>query len=294
LLQARSWKASHKIIASGFEREVQSQSRQALEDARQIAAASLRITSHLNQAGLLDQALKGWATALKASGSIQIKGLWDRFATPGIRQALQDRGLTEHLFTALDEHIRKIEGRLFLKHGNVAAEFRTARNASFRRLVLTASAAGLPKSLGQLLKQGQFERMMEQLNQRGAVSIPLSAAVPEQLNVMDIFLGGAIVAVQSVARHKRNLQDVGLVTYTGADPATALLLAGFIITAIGASLLAFCGSHGDVCIAGRILLILGLLVVGGGAWLLPAGVALFVDAIILGPLLTALGLPAPG
>src|SRR4051812_49150636 len=53
LAQARSWKAARKTVPISFEREVQAQASQALSDGHALAAATLRLTNHLKQAGEL-------------------------------------------------------------------------------------------------------------------------------------------------------------------------------------------------------------------------------------------------
>jgi hypothetical protein len=298
LTQARGWKAARKEISSAFEREVQAQATQALSDGRDLVAATLRTTKHLKQTGTLDRALDSWIAAVHASGPVRLQDLWsDLVGKPEPRRLLRDQGLTDDLFAAMNEHMQKLDGRLVLQGGKLAAEVEMRAEARPRRLVLTHSTSGPPRNLGELLSTGQFERMVEQFVQGGPLSFEVVPGQRPEVEIAHVVSAGALLGVQSLAQHKRKLEDTGLAVAAGNDLVTALILAEIVVFSVGAWLVATsCGPdpprNDDLCTLGVILLELGVIAMfiavpfleeGLGLLLAGSGWAVFVQGYILIP-----------
>lgn len=267
LAQARSWKAARKSVPRSFEREVQLHATQAVADGREIAAATLRSARHLKQAGHLDRVLDSWIAGVKASGPVQVQDLWVDIAEDAqARQTLRDQGLTDTLFAAMDEQMRKMDGQIMLLGGRFAGEVKLTAQAQTQRIVLAHSASGEPRTLHDLLRRGQFEQLVEQFDRGGALAFDLVAVPPREAEIVELAVTGTLFSVQSLAQHKRKLEDTGLATVAGQDPITVLVwvaLAMIVIGAIGSAV--FCGGDLDqtACTVAQVLLILGLLLYGG-------------------------------
>jgi hypothetical protein len=282
LTQARSWKAARKSVPLEFEREVQTQATQALSDTRDFALAVLQTTKHLNQVGALDRMLDTWIAGVKMSGPVQVQDLWSDLANdPAARQLLKEQGWTDDLWTTLDENMKKLDGRLMLQNGKLAGEVKLAGQEQVQRLVLTHSASGAPQSLDDLLRRGQFERIVDQFGQGDAPPLDVVISKARDLEITDVILSGAFQSVQLLAQHKRKLQDTGLATYVGNDPvsvAAGLFIAGLILGIVGLVLIdAFCGKNRQstaACKVGAVLAILGFVLIVGVILIEPEGAGL--------------------
>jgi hypothetical protein len=274
---------------------VYAQATAALSDARELAAATLRITRSLNQAGLLDHALTSWMASIKTSGPVQIKDLWNNVANnASTKQLLQQNGLTDDLFHAITETIGKLEGRVSAQRGKLMVEGKLAGQDRTRITVIRTSFNQPPTNVAELLNQGQFELLMQRFSETGARSIPLIKGKPRDLLPSEIVFAGAIQTVQGMAEHKRRLQDTGLATYAGNEHWVALALLGIVLTLVGGALSSkYCqgrDANTAACIVGVLLLILGIavLAVVAGA-IVSTGVlgTLFVF-VLVGSIVTSL------
>ena len=88
---------------------------------------------------------------------------------------------------------------------DVTATGQDARSARCSR----TPAAAQPSNLHDLLTRGQFESMVDQFSQPGAVPLDLMTGAPGDLEMADSVLAGSSI-VQLVAQHKRKLEDTGL------------------------------------------------------------------------------------
>ena len=267
LSQARSWKAARRSAPLAFEREVQVQATQALADTRDLATAALHITRHLRVAGGLDRMLDSWIAGVRTSGPVQAQHLWsDVVNDPAARDLLRAEGLSNDLFSSVDESMKGLNSRIGVQDGELSAELEVGGHA--RHVALTHSARP-PRTLEDLLTRGQFERMVERFGEVGALSLDVVAREHGGSEAAELVLGGAILSVQSVAQHKRKLEDTGLATYAGQDPLSIAFVAGLLAIAIGGYLKAkYCTGDDDgvACKIGEVLFILGLvtLIVGVG------------------------------
>jgi hypothetical protein len=278
LTQARRWKAARGGVSRSFEREVQAQAREAFADVRELAASTLRITRQLKQAGELDRMLDAWIAGVKASGPVQVQDLWNEVENdPRVHQLIKDDGVSDEVWAGIAGNIKKLEGRVFLQGGKLAAEVKLAGQELTSSMAFTQSPKGIPRKVSDLLRRGQFERMVEAFD-RGD-TLPLSLDVveggPGEVELSDVVLACSILSVQQIAQHKNKLQDTGLATYAGSELSTALIVAGIILVIIGTALaFEYCGSDSDPsgfkqspsdnCAAAFVLWLVGMLLGGAG------------------------------
>src|SRR5215475_8020673 len=85
LAAARAAKAQSQGVSPAFERNVQANARQALDDMQALSAAALRVIRQVNNTGFWSQMLDNSSTLLKAGGTATVQQLWDE-----VQQALQD------------------------------------------------------------------------------------------------------------------------------------------------------------------------------------------------------------
>jgi hypothetical protein len=290
LTQARRLKAGNKTVPRSFEREVQAQASQAVSNARDLATATLRMTKHLKQAGHLDRMLDSWIAGVKASGPVQVQDLWsDIVNNPEARQGLRDQRLADDLFASIHENMQKLDGRIVLHEGKLAAEVKLAGQERTRRVVLAHSVSGSPRSLHDLLARGRFERIAENFERGGPLAFEAVSGPPREWEMADLLTGGAILSVQGLAQHKRQVEDTGLAVVVGGDPITVLLVAtlivatvGFFLAAIGCPDPEFEDSGNKVlCQIGQFLLLLAMALLGL-ALLAGAPAGLFLGEAFLG------------
>ena len=222
LSQARSWKAVRKGVPRSFEREVQVHAAQALADGSELATATLRSTRHLKQTGHLDRVLDSWIAAVKASGPVQVPDLWSYVAEDAqARQTLRDQGLADNLFAAIDEQMRKLDGQIALHGGKLTGEIKLTgqerTHASSWRTRLRVNPARFTTCW-----RGQFERIIEQLEREGALGFDPVVGPLHEGEIAELVVIGTLFSVQSLAQHKRKLEDTGLAMVSGNDPVTAL------------------------------------------------------------------------
>jgi hypothetical protein len=262
LNQCRRFKARRESVSPRFEQEVQIQARQAISDGHELAASVLRISGHLQQAGKFDQLLTAWTAGVRAAGPVKAQDLWsDVVDDPQARQLLQDHGLTEPLFAALNETLKTQQGQFVLQGGKLAIELQPDRTEHIPPLVLAPSARGFPRSLSDLLRRGRFEQLVARFGQGKPSPFALVPGPARDLEVVEVIGAGTILGVQSLVQHQRKLEDTGLATLAGNELETVLAIAGLVSLIVGAILEHFCDDAGDglACKIGKALILLGLL-----------------------------------
>jgi hypothetical protein len=217
--KARSWKAARKGASLGFEREVQAQATQALADAKALAAAVTVVTDHLEAAGKLDGVFDGLLATVKGARSTRVDELWSGLAADAsARDMLRKQGLTDEMFAAMGTAFGRLSGRLAVRSGRIVAELTVADRDATVSAAIGRRRTARPRGVAELLGAGE----------------------PDLATVVR---GGAAASVAAVAAHKRKLEDTGLATYTGRDPATlgVIALAGLVAWIVGALLVdAYC------------------------------------------------------
>lgn len=271
LARARSWKAARRSVASGFEHEVQAQASQALADVRELTAATLRTTRQFKQTKELDRILDTCISGIKASGQVQILDLWTDVENDlQARQMLREQGMTDALWTVFSESMSKIDGRLFIKSGKLAAELKMAGQEQTNSVVFSGSGTRMPRTVTELLRRGLFEHTVERFDRDSSPPLGLNifAGEASEVDTADAVLGASILSVQMLARHKRKLEDTGLATYAGGDPisgALLVMLVGIVMFIAGGLIRLLCGDNATLCSIGDILMLLGLIVLTFGA-----------------------------
>jgi hypothetical protein len=215
--------------------------------------------------------LDAWIAGVKASGPVQVQDLWSEVENnQRARQILRDEGVTDELLVSISENMKRLEGRVFLQGSRLATEVNVPGQDQFGTTVFTQSSKGMPRTVTELRRRGQFERMVDEFERGGLLSLGGLAGQQPEIEVAEIILSGTIFSVQSVAEHKRKLEDTELTIYTGNEPGTVALvaailaIAGTVFLITGSILQHFCEDDAEIgdgvaCTVGKILVLLALL-----------------------------------
>ncbi len=286
LAAARSTKMKRKGATLAFERNVQTQGRQALGDMHEFGGAVLRLTQQVNQTNLWPSMLTRMAATLKASGPVKVKELWNEVwqnqRDPEYRAALKNHGLTDEIAAAVTEGLAKADATLSLKAGSVAIEGKVPGSRQPSRVLLKAPGSR-PTNVLDLLGSSQFDQVVSAFTHSDPVYLEVVPATSDRVSEpAHLFAVGTIMARQRAADHSRKLDDTGLATYEGNDPGTliVLLVAGLAIGLIGVTILMACDESEDggppllapdwYCAVGELLVYIAMLVLelvalaGGG------------------------------
>jgi hypothetical protein len=262
LAKARRWKAARGGAPAAFEAEVRSQAARALASARELAAATLRTTSHLANAGELERTVSAWSAAAGSAGPVRVEALWDELTKDdGARRLFREQGVSDALFAGMDQQMRRLGGRVTARGARLDAELELSGADGTRRASLTASRADRRRGVADLV---------------GApVTTPRSGS---EVDLASVIAAGAALTVREVARHKRKLDDTGLATYAGEGPAAVagiLIAVGIILIGVGEiGSAVYCDHEGKdydetLCRWSRILTIIGALAILGGIMFIP-------------------------
>jgi hypothetical protein len=268
LTQARAWKAARGSAASSFEREVQVHAASAVDDTRSLAVAAVRMTTEFKRSGALDRMMAGSVAAIEARGSVTLGDLHRELeADASIRQRLKTEGVSDELWAAMVQNLRQADGTLTARDGQLVLETKPHGSGRAHTLVFAESERGMPRTLGELLARGRFEERAKRFAE-GPAKMSLHPGGDRPFEMSEVVLAGAIQSVQSVAQHRRGIQDGGLATYAGNAAVAVWVVAALAAIVIGALLVdKYCkqdDQHNAGCIVGNILLILGILALGFG------------------------------
>jgi hypothetical protein len=264
---ARSWKARARAVPIGFEREVQAQAAGALADTHALASAALRMTSQFKQSGQLDRMFTGCTATLAQSGPVAASDLVAGLQhDPSIRETLRNEGVTDEVWTSLLTTLTTLDANVSTQDGKLTADLKAAGENQRRTMVVAPSPTGMPRTLPDLLRRGTFERMAARFI-RGGGNLQLLSGAPRDLEVPEVVMAASLFSMESMAAHKRGLQDAGLAKYAGNAPAVIFAVAALAALVIGYLLVdKYCKHDGSeesaACIAASILFILGLLASG--------------------------------
>jgi hypothetical protein len=266
LADARAAKAKRKRASVAFERSVQVQARRALNDLDAFSGAALRAIQQVNQTDLWAATLDE-AAAIAGAEGVPLRDMWrDLTGTPQYRQALLDHGLSEVVLTRGDELMDKLEVRIVKAGTGLAVEGRPPGSQHPRRLPVSAKR-GTPRSVNDLLQRTQFDAIVDAFHNDGLAYLELVPAPAGTVaHPADLFGFAVVAARQRMAEHVRKLEDTGLATYAGEDPAS-ILLAGLIIglaaSLAGLGILYLCDHEDEViqpewlCVVGKVLFAIG-------------------------------------
>jgi hypothetical protein len=128
LAAARGVKAQRKSVSLAFERNVQAQASNALDDLQTLCGGALRLTQQVNHTDFWSQSLTRMASALGSSGPVTAKQIWaevqEGLQNPQYKSALEAAGLTDDVTGALTQIVSQLDASLVLRDGHVG------RNAS--------------------------------------------------------------------------------------------------------------------------------------------------------------------
>jgi hypothetical protein len=240
------------------------------------------MTSQLKHSGRLDRMSSRALAALVRSGAVTTGDLVaDLQHDASIRQTLRDEGVADDVWSSLLANLTRLDANVLARDGKLTADVKVGQDQR-RTVAFVPSATGMPRTLSDLLRRGTFERLAPTFIENGGASLQLLPGPPRDLEVPEVVLGVSMLCVQSLAAHKRGLQDVGLAKYAGGGPVLILAVAALACLVVGYLLYEeYCpedsmDSPSAACIAAIVLLILGtlgagLLLMVGLATLFPAG-----------------------
>jgi hypothetical protein len=136
------------------------------------------------------------------------------------------------------------------------------------RIAARPPAAGLPRDPIELLTAGRFVALCDALERAEPAYLLGTGPRREPPSLEDLLIRDALAGQRESVRHVRKLEDVGLATYSGGDPATVVGIM-LVVAIIGAIIVAAeCGDEGpsgpsDACAFGVLLLTLGTAVILG-------------------------------
>lgn len=271
LALARDAKASGR--APEVDRAMLGHSPQVRSDHRSAGSASTRSALELHRSGAATRIGNCLADALRVSGTTTACDIWRSFKnSPCARGSLDRAGAPKLVLQALEKIVPRLDISLHVAGKAIVAEG-TLDGQRIGARMETAPRAAAPADLRSLLARGRFERVAT-LVARGEPAYLLGAGAPDgDPRLADLMLSDILAAQREGIRHLRKLEDAGLATHSGGEPATIALI-GLAILIIGALILiAECRGNepddpdaSEACVAGMLLSGLGiaLLLIGGG------------------------------
>ncbi len=232
LADARRYKAKRKTVSQEFERAVQANARRALGDMNTLAGTALRLTHQMTQAGLWNRTVNEIATGLGATGPISAKELWqDLTANESQVAFLRQRGVTDNVMRAVAEAMEGIDATIVLHRGKPAVAV-NAPGGRTKRVRIGPMPTVLPRSVTEFLRRARFEQVLAAFNDGNAAYLEVVPTDEDlEYQLADLVATAAVATRERLAEHVRKLEDTGLATYAGRDPATV-----GIVFAIGVAL----------------------------------------------------------
>jgi hypothetical protein len=270
LAAARTAKAQNQGATQSFERTVQTQAAQALDDVQAGAAAGLRLIQQVNQTSFWSQTMARMTTVLGTTGPVSAQQIWNDVwvnANSTVRTGLQAHGLSDTVASAVTSNMNNFSGSFVLQGGKLAIQGGMSGTPAAAPIVLRTPGTP-PANVGELLGTSTFDRVVSAFSNGGGLYMEAGATAGSMLPA-DVFAVGAIAARQAMTDHVRKLQDSGLSALSGNDPFTtvlvALIVTGLILGGIGIAILNDCDESPDstgstLCEVGEILAYLAILI----------------------------------
>jgi len=274
LASARTAKAKRKGATLAFERNVLAQARQAQADLGQFTVASLSMTQQVNHTTFWNDSLARMTESLRQTGPVTAQAAWTEIASnEEYASALAAQGLTAEVKAAITEAVSKVDVTLAIRDNKICIESLVAGEDVPRRAWLK-TATDPPKSVMDLLRRSQFDRVVSAFTNNDPVYMEVVGGGSPEYQPSDLMACGAVAAAQRMAEHVRKLEDTGLATYEGEDPLTVaaiLLISGALLAALGLGIAYLCMHPTDeveqpewVCTAGEIMEFIGMMLLFGG------------------------------
>lgn len=280
LADARAIKAKRKRVEKTFERQVQRQSRQALGDATLLMSSALSATAQVNQTDFWQTLLRETSTGLDTTGPATAQDLWgDLRRRPDVMAALADLGFSEKMAKITDETIAATQATMRGAAGHIEIAVKIPGASEAFRTVLS-SKRRRPRTVLDMMAPS-FDQLHASFL-RGDSALPAIGGAGSQCMPGDVVAVAAFASRHLLVEHVRKLEDTGLATYAGGDPATAfvvLFLVGMALYLTGLAIAGLCDPNAEViqpeaiCVAGGILTMLGVLAL--------VTAAIIVTAIVL-------------
>lgn len=261
------------------------EARNAEARARTLSTLATRVAMAMAGGGALQLCMSDYRAALEESGPAQARDLWaEAIATPGMKEYMDSLGVGDNMLARCTDALQRLDLEFSADPAGILV--RSIKDG--RRVALGAGGTKSAAPLRDLLFASRLDAAMAMLadgHEVPLVTEPFGA--DEDPAIVDPALGIVAAAATmraELARHVRKLEDTKLATYEGQDPtggaiALGLLIVGIIFAGIGSTILIFCSNEdggfnngpGDikdqnVCLIGRILLLMGFGVaaIGGG------------------------------
>jgi hypothetical protein len=268
---AGAFKARNKGASIAFEQSALAQSKSALRSAGSLSRSAMTVLQQATHTGWLHEVHSNFTAAVATSGEVQVADLWRQVRNdPAFATHLAQLGLGADVLSACDEHLATAQGSVVERNGALVM-----RQGSAPEIVLGGMPQGRPRTVVDLLQRGGAAALMDHVI-AGRPGPGPTLTVPADRIPVDAFVAAGIaLASKQVADHTRRMEDTGVATYEGNDPATILFIIGVVLLIAGAiGSFATCDSDNttlynpDLCIASQIALFLGLVLMGVGGWAL--------------------------
>lgn len=269
LARARAAKASGR--AFDIDREVHARALIAQSDGATAAAAAARVMRSLHVGGGFNRLTTAMTEALKASGPATVGDLWAHIRTETCRACLDRSGVGDAMLDELGDVLARTDLSIASDGAGVTVEGFVDGERVLGRMTARSSATGIPRDPIEFLTAGRFVALCGALERGEPAYLLGTGPRREPFSLEDLLLHDALAGQRESARHVRKLEDVGLATHVGGEPATvAAILIGIAI--VGAIIVAAeCGEENpglgggpsDACTLGVLLLTLGTAVLIG-------------------------------
>jgi hypothetical protein len=257
----------------GLEHEVIRRTQEAELNARDLCTTALRLFGHVENAGLLEGAGRVWVNMLDGASSVEAKDIWARLVgNLKLSERLNEAGVPD----LVGQWLQEMMGNTAFAVG-VGKDGRPMASSDDRKVTVIVGRwhQGKAESLGDLLFNHRFDAAVSGLVTPGGMSPPLlpirlGSDGTFHITAIDGMLSSGLFYLQEFTRGRRRLEVAGLPIIAGAFDPSFLVIVGFILAGIGATLVIVCEVENkkDLCLPGGILLWLGISAVGVGTALL--------------------------
>lgn len=245
--------------------------RAARADVASMCRSVAPILRELHHSGALRRLGECGARAMSGSGPVPLIGLWDEItSTPERRDLLEGIGFTERLRAEVSQVLADVDATTTASGSGFAVEG-TVGGKKLRRKLDTAGGRSPSSSLTDLLAQGRFDALLSAIEEGEPAYLQVAGFAGDTVRAEEAIVLALLSCDREAVRHLRGLEDSGLTTYSGSEPATFFLIVLIIaIVAILATSVAihFCftsdSDDSQACQIALMLFVLSLQMFGLG------------------------------
>jgi hypothetical protein len=272
LARARAAKSDGRAV--DIDREVLAGARVAQADAAVAAASGARVMRALHVGGAFTRLSGAMAESLRGSGPVKADDLWTQVRTDACRPCLEKYRVSDDMLDEFGDVLARTDLTIASDGAGVLVEGLIDGQRVRARMAVRAPAAGLPRDPIELLTAGRFVALCDALECAEPAYLLGTGPRREPPSLEDLLMRDALAGQRESIRHVRKLEDVGLATYSGGDPATVVAIL-LVVAIIGAIIVAVeCdeedqepgGEPSTACMVGTLMLMLGTLVIIGMAF----------------------------